>query len=773
MIVEKISIGHFGNLSDVTYELGPGLNVIQGANESGKSTVAAFVRYMLYGFGTHTAAGDMPEREKRISWVHNTAEGSMDIRLSDGRRLHIERRTVASQQGGRTVYREESTMTDMTDGSAVRFHVRPGEAFFSVPEQVYVNTAHFSQLSHSHFNEGEMSQAMENLLFSGDERVSAMRAHKGLQEARNSLSHPSGMGGAIYELSAKSDTIRLRLAKASRSAAHIRKIEADLHGLKQKIAYAEEKRDELAGIDEMYRGYLTICDFDKMHEVENTHAALLAARDAHRAAHSYEGFLPDEAYLVALKSTERVTEVARQNYLTTAAKVKTLSENMALPPEREELLTRTEEAGGTRAVEGEYVRLHTGIMRAKVLSWFFAALAAVALGAILFLLRPLTVNPVTAMALVGVLLILGISGAMFSNHRRLRRAVTALCARMGATTGAELLCRLRSVEDIRREARERRENIRTAEENAEISRQNYERFRADLDALAAKWGKTLSVQTPEQSVESIAALANDYLAEDRRLSEELAEVRGRLETLRQRLAGQSEIAIRAQVPPARRVAMQGTNYRTIQQGLNYYRTTCEGFYAQQRALLDELEQERLTAENPALLRSESAALEARITELLRRHRAYDYAADAVANASDRLRAEISPRLTAYAGKLLDAGTEGRYSALSVSPRLTMTYRDGEENRPLPTMSGSTCEIAYIALRLALIDMLYHEAPPLCFDESMAHQDDGRTSAVLRFLSEGSLGLQCLLFTCHRRDCELAMAVSADTRCFYLEPSEGE
>ena len=768
MIIEKISIGHFGNLSDVTYELGPGLNVIYGENESGKSTVAAFVRYMLYGFGTHSAAGDLPEREKRISWETFRAEGTMDISLSDGRRLQIERHTEASKQGGRIVYREESTVRNLEDGSIVPFHARPGEAFFAVPEQVYMNTAQFGQLSHSHFNEGEMSQAMENLLFSGDESVSALRAHKTLEQARNSLSHHSGMGGAIYELIAKSDAIRNRLSKAARCAAQIQKTETELHSLKLKIAHAEEKRDELATIDEQYRAYLTIRDFDKMHEVENSYIALLEAQKAHRAAHSHEGFLPDEEYLVALKTTERVAEVARQNYLRTEERAAALRDAPAMTPESEELLASTEAAGGARAVEDEYIRLHNREKRAGILSWLFVALAALGLGAILFFLRPLTLDPVTAMSTICVLALLGLSGFFFSNRRHARRATAALCLKMGAISGGDLLCRLHSVADIRRAVIERTESIRLAEENAEITRGNYERFRTELAALAAKWGKTLTDASPAESVESIAALAGDFLAEDRRLAEEIAEVRGRLESLRSRLEGVSEIAIRAQLTPAQRVAMQDTNHRTIQEGLIYYRGTCEDLYEQQREQLEQLEEYRATAENPALLRSERAALEDRIAELQRRHRAYDYAADAVWNASDRLRAEISPRLTAYAGKLLEAGTEGRYPALAVSPRLSMTYLDGEARRPLPHMSGATREIAYIALRLALIDMLYREQPTLCFDESMAHQDDGRTTAILRFLTGDSLGLQSILFTCHRREADLAAAVSADTRCFTIK-----
>ena len=207
MIIERIEITHFGNISNLAYDFGPCLNVIEGPNESGKSMIAAFVRYMLYGFGTYRASVELSEREKRVSRDSMTAEGAMIFSLADGRRFRVERKTVATEQAGRIGYREESVLIDLAEGGTTRFHTRPGEAFFSVPEQVYVNTAYFDQLSDTRLNEGEMTQAMENLLFSGDERVNSMRALKNIRQARNSLTHPGGVGGAIAELTAKSNAI--------------------------------------------------------------------------------------------------------------------------------------------------------------------------------------------------------------------------------------------------------------------------------------------------------------------------------------------------------------------------------------------------------------------------------------------------------------------------------------------------------------------------------------------------------------------------------------
>ena len=74
MIIEKIVIKSFGRINDMTLEFSDGVNVIEGENESGKSTIAAFIRYMLYGFTDDTDEG-LSERKKRISWESGMAHG--------------------------------------------------------------------------------------------------------------------------------------------------------------------------------------------------------------------------------------------------------------------------------------------------------------------------------------------------------------------------------------------------------------------------------------------------------------------------------------------------------------------------------------------------------------------------------------------------------------------------------------------------------------------------------------------------------------------------
>lgn len=49
MFIKQLELYHFGKFHNYTLELGPGMNVIYGSNESGKSTIHAFIQSMFFG----------------------------------------------------------------------------------------------------------------------------------------------------------------------------------------------------------------------------------------------------------------------------------------------------------------------------------------------------------------------------------------------------------------------------------------------------------------------------------------------------------------------------------------------------------------------------------------------------------------------------------------------------------------------------------------------------------------------------------------------------
>ena len=82
MYIEKLNISTFGRLNSFELELSPGMNIVEGANESGKSTIAAFIKFMFYGFNQR-------ERAALVSWDTAGSAGTLTLKTEAGRRYRI------------------------------------------------------------------------------------------------------------------------------------------------------------------------------------------------------------------------------------------------------------------------------------------------------------------------------------------------------------------------------------------------------------------------------------------------------------------------------------------------------------------------------------------------------------------------------------------------------------------------------------------------------------------------------------------------------------
>ncbi len=91
--IDRLRIDAFGQLSGTELALAPGLNVLCGPNEAGKSTLLAFLRWMLFGF-EKKAVGDryVPLNGQPLSGelVLATAAGPMVLRRHGRKRLEGE-----------------------------------------------------------------------------------------------------------------------------------------------------------------------------------------------------------------------------------------------------------------------------------------------------------------------------------------------------------------------------------------------------------------------------------------------------------------------------------------------------------------------------------------------------------------------------------------------------------------------------------------------------------------------------------------------------------
>lgn len=137
MIIKNITVREFGPLENFNCDLAPGMNIIEGANESGKSSLIGFVRFILYGLPSRRSEDSAADRDRALSWKSTAADGSMTVQCAEGE-FRIERRATL---GSRENCIDRVKMIDLATGTEVHKGEVPGKVLLGVPQSVFDSTA--------------------------------------------------------------------------------------------------------------------------------------------------------------------------------------------------------------------------------------------------------------------------------------------------------------------------------------------------------------------------------------------------------------------------------------------------------------------------------------------------------------------------------------------------------------------------------------------------------------------------------------------------------
>ena len=768
MIIEKIDIKSFGALTDMTLDFNEGINVIEGQNEAGKSTIAAFIRYMLFGFDPDDKAA-LSERKKRINWTTGTAQGSMIVRVK-GKRYLITRTTVPVLDSlGRETYKEDSSIIDMDSGTTSFGKLAAGEVFFGVSGELFVNTAFVGQVGDSAINEGSVTASIENILFSGSERINTERAIAKLGEKMDGLMHRDGQSGVIPDLMRRRDELVETLSRSNEDNKQILAKETELFRIRQERSESEQRLDRLVDLENCYTNVMKIQSFDELHVLEEDSAAKADAYSSFIRENTRAGYVPTEEYLTdialsrrAVNDTYRTLVEAEDTY----AREKSVA---GITHEIENMIELTDTMGGERGVLDAAGSARGGFIK-NIIFTVLTALAAiaavvyeiVAAGIFAETLLRVAVGAVGAVALVGVILF-----AVFMAREKKR--LDAVAAKFGVETYEDLVGKIAIIG----EARVKRDGLVRAIENARVhlerSREAYDNAKAELTRVIVRWGEEPPTSGLEEFLDRLTAKVSAFLERKKILLDEKNVIELSVRELRRQLADISEIDIRATVSPMKRKVLSTINHDDIVSGISQLRLRIDECKREEQDVESELISLRVKAGDPSALCAKIAALDERIAELSDRHKAYYTALKCIENASNDLRSEISPRLGEYATELMSVMTDKKYNSFSVSDgmRVTFTADDGTE-KSVDFLSGGTRDLAYIAVRMALIDMLYAEKPPVCFDETFAHQDNVRARSMMRAVARlADDGYQSFVFTCRAREGALATEITAKSGVYKL------
>lgn len=768
MIIQKINIKSFGMITDTTLEFSDSINVIEGENESGKSTLAAFIRYMLYGFDNKDEADELSERQKRINWITRRAEGSMTVLVKDKQYL-ISRSTVETENSARPSYKEECSIIDLETGSPVFGKVPAGEVFFGVSSELFDNTAFIGQIGDSRINEGSVKESIENILFSGAERINNQRAAAKVGVKMETLLHKNGMGGVIYDLMRRSDEFEEKFKEADEANKKILAKEAKLHEIKEQREAEKSRQEKLCDLDMCYRNVLIIQDFDKLHELEAEYDAKCEEYNSFVAENMRANFVPNPQYITDIALARQGVDDAYRNLVEANQHYTDEKNAVGITREIEGAIELADESGGESAVRATA----RGIRKAQIKN------LALGVGGILVMIATVVLQIVAKGALASVLsriafgLIgiagLGLGATMAVFFLKNKDRLDSIQKRFSTASLAELIEKLLVIA----EARAKRDGIIRSTENAriavELAKERYEEAKNILLEVILRWGEEPPSSGLNDFLDGLEARAREYLEAERELLDRRVELEVKVRELRARLAGKSEIDIRAMVSPLKRKVLAEIDHEEILEGIEDSKLKIMA----EDALAEEVERElfslKADAIDPGELYSKIQANDDRIEELKKQHKAYYVALKAIESASDNLRLEISPRLGEYSTWLMEIMTNKKYSSFEVSDGLKVTFKDSlGADKSVDFLSGGTLDLTYVAVRMALIDMLYTEKPPICFDESFAHQDNVRAKSMMQAISALSeQGHQSFIFTCRAREGVIASELSKKTEIFKL------
>jgi uncharacterized protein YhaN len=789
MKLERLRVEGFGCLAEREFEFSPGLNVVFGPNESGKSTLQQAILAGLFGFYTYrpTKGGRAPDAEVLAERRYEPLGGgryacAVEYSLDDGRRYRIERRfgdrrsaRVLDLASGRDVSAE--AQTDRNGAFERESQLR----LLGTTRELFAGSAWVGQAAlHELMSPGALSDAVEAQLDSGPGGQSASRAKERLKAARDKWTG-AGRAGELGKAKARQAELRGELAwwqEKRREAAQ----------LEERIQACEKELQQAAGREKELEGQLRsrrLADLEGL--IGRAHSLQEKLGDLERRirelAHvrGFPASMREDilAARQALSSQEELVGVleraqeggelerARQEVGRLQGEISALEDLRSFPGEREGEFLRLE-----AALKAAPARPASQLSAAGRLGMLLLVLAIPA-GAFVGIALQSAVAGIAAGFLLLVMALAVLAMAPRKEERPVAQeaAATVDAAALRAflsflrecgigaqdpETGAEEFRRRlegwKKLRDLEKELVRARELLEREERDVarlEEARAELERRREALLALFRQAGiESVDLEEAwrafERGCREYGQLQDLEREKDGMLNQLEALLGGRslqeFEKTRDALLREGVAASAPDIP-----------LEELQRRLEEARRERQEREKELESLRGELRGSLGAGFDPAAVEEELAEVCRKIQVLERFMKALEEATKGLEEAAEEARREVVPAAAERAAELLESVTAGRYGQVELveegSFRISLLGPGVPGRLPVEQASQGTREQAWFCLRLALAEALGEgEKMPLVLDDPFVNCDAARLDRLLALLVAMAGERQVLFFT---------------------------
>ncbi len=787
-------VENFGKISDLNIDFKSGINVINQPNAWGKSTLAAFVKVMFYGFEAKKEAG-APDKERNIyrPWQGGAYGGELDFETA-GRRYRI------SRSFGKSEKYDEFHIYDLsTNLESVDFTEHLGEELFdldglSFKRSVYIaqndcssrptdainaKLGNLAENTNDINNYESAQEALKNLL----NRMSPNRATGSIKKRKNQLTQLEqelrGYDAAGYALLQLKEKRQAALERKAHLAA-----ERDEYAGKLKLASEESRREE------QQRNYLSLCE-EQTAKLE----ALVPFSDI------FPMGMPNEEELAQKVSEARrfeeeslnlrhleMTETEKDHYGRLTAMF-----GQGCPGDEEingqiaallglgsvrEVHTRVQTQLAEREKEALQVGADPGFYRPKLPVMTVLGIIFIIAG-LVGEITAMTVLPVgrnlkvLSMALMAALLAAGAVILILGIRKKAR--LTRQQEQKQREWEAEQKKRKEDIEELQKKENDQNQEIWDVTQKTRVFLEKYQVFCEEREfaprlyelksqvreykRLKEKYDAYFETkEKADRMRESLLAygrcslgvsLGGDITAKLNELSTEAARYRIALEQaerLKKRLdefeARADMAALLEETPKSQSLEELNAAIHRLDEELEGVRDSIEQYTRQmedlqeQLDLKDEKEQELLACKSAQEAEERKYETASKAQEFLQRAREQFTA---------RYMAPISKAFQKYYELLLGPQKGG----WMIDANISFRRKEQGELREVRQLSVGYQDLIGVCMRLALVDAMYQaEKPFLIMDDPFVNLDEEKTAAGMKLLENVAEEYQTIYFTCH-------------------------
>ena len=118
MVIRRLKIKNFGKIRNRDMELIPGINVLYGENESGKTTTHTFIRSMFYGVRRlRGKAAQNDTYTKYEPWENPAEYGGIMWFTSKGKNYRLTRNFYKEKKMGELLCEDDGSLVDAEQGA--------------------------------------------------------------------------------------------------------------------------------------------------------------------------------------------------------------------------------------------------------------------------------------------------------------------------------------------------------------------------------------------------------------------------------------------------------------------------------------------------------------------------------------------------------------------------------------------------------------------------------------------------------------------------------